>query len=101
MTENNHDTRMAPAADAPAGLELDGEGNLIPFDRRTEDDKQKVRDAVAASLHQDTAGSTKNPEHEAENPAPMPQADQGKAVPRSKAHDPEGQQGSTQPGRIH
>jgi hypothetical protein len=101
MTSNNHKTRMASAADAPAGLELDGEGNPIPFDRRTEDDKQKVRDAVAAGLHQDTAGSTKNPEHEAENPAPMPQGDQGRAVPRSKPHDPEGQQGSTQPGKIH
>jgi hypothetical protein len=99
MTGSNHKTRMAPAADAPAGLELDGEGNPIPFDRRTEDDKQKVRGAVA--LHQDTAGSTKNPEHEAENPASMPQADQGKAVPRSKPHDPQGQQGSTQPGKIH
>jgi hypothetical protein len=43
----------------------------------------------------------KNPENEAENPAPMPKADQGKAEPRSKPHDPEGQQGSTQPGKEH
>jgi hypothetical protein len=40
----------------------------------------------------------KNPENEAENPAPMPKADQGKAEPRPKP-DPEGQQGSTQPGK--
>lgn len=43
----------------------------------------------------------KNPENEAENPAPMPKADQGKAAPRPKPHDPEGQQGSTQPGKEH
>jgi hypothetical protein len=43
----------------------------------------------------------KNPEHEAQDPAPMPQADQGKAEPRSKPKDPEGQQGSTQPGKDH
>jgi hypothetical protein len=43
----------------------------------------------------------KNPEHEAENPAPMPRADQGKAAPLPKPDDPEGQQGSTQPGKDH
>jgi hypothetical protein len=43
----------------------------------------------------------KNPENEAENPAPMPRADQGQAKPRPKPHDPEGQQGSTQPGKEH
>lgn len=43
----------------------------------------------------------KNPENEAESPAPMPKADQGKPEPRPKPHDPEGQQGSTQPGKEH
>jgi len=39
--------------------------------------------------------STKNPEHEAENPAPMPKGQQGQSgTPRHD--DPEGQQGGTQ-----
>ena len=36
--------------------------------------------------------STKNPEHEAENPAPMPQSQAGKGG-RSHRHDLAGQQG--------
>jgi hypothetical protein len=43
----------------------------------------------------------KNPENEAEDPAPMPKADQGKADSRPRPRDPEGQQGSTQPGKEH
>lgn len=43
----------------------------------------------------------KNPENEAEDPAPMPKADQGKAEPRSKPNDPEGQQGSNHPGKDY
>ena len=38
--------------------------------------------------------STKNPENEAENPAPMPKTQQGKGGSPAR-DDPEGQQGST------
>jgi hypothetical protein len=38
-----------------------------------------------------------NPENEAEDPAPMAKADQGKADSSPKPHNPKGQQGSTQP----
>ena len=39
--------------------------------------------------------SIKNPEGEAENPAPMPPSDQGRATTTDKPVDPEGRQGST------
>jgi hypothetical protein len=45
--------------------------------------------------------SVKNPENEAENPAPMPKASQVRRESNDKPHDPEGQQGSTQPGKDH
>lgn len=43
----------------------------------------------------------KNPEGEAETPAPTPRADQGTARPAKKPDDPEGQQGSTDHNRSH
>lgn len=48
-------------------------------------------------------GSIKNPEHEAENPAPMPQGSIRSKTPRpvdgpEKPTDPAGQQGGTQGG---
>jgi hypothetical protein len=45
--------RMAPNPDAPPGLEQDGKGNVIPFNRRTEDDKEKVRRMIAVAIKDD------------------------------------------------
>jgi hypothetical protein len=78
---DDHKTKMQPRADAPPGLETDGEGNVIPLDHRTPEDQAK---AASRSL--------KNPEHEAENPAAMPREQQGQGgTPRQ--NDPAGQQG--------
>lgn len=41
--------------------------------------------------------SAKNPDHEAENPAPMPKA--GQKGERAHGSDPEGQQGGTHGGK--
>ena len=43
--------------------------------------------------------STKNPENEAENPAPMPRAQQGQGG-SPKDTDPQGQQGATHKARM-
>ena len=43
-----------------------------------------------------TSGSTKNPEEEAEHPAPMPKAQQGQGH-APKPQDPAGQQGGQNP----
>ena len=59
--------KMRPKAGSPPGIELDGHGNVIPLAERTEDDQERAR-----------GGSVKNPEGEAENPAPMPRDQQGK-----------------------
>lgn len=77
--------RMAPQPDAPPGLEQDGKGHPIPFHRRTRDDQEKVREAVADAMH----AGTKNPDQEAEIPAPSP--DHIRGEPGSD--DPEGHQG--------
>jgi hypothetical protein len=45
---------MAPHPDAPAGLEQDSKGKPIPFDKRTEEDKEKVRQAVADGIGHDS-----------------------------------------------
>jgi hypothetical protein len=50
MTDQ-HRAKMAPLKEAPAGLETDGQGNVIPFDQRTKDDQDKVRHAIADKLH--------------------------------------------------
>ena len=50
MTEK-HRAKMAPLKDAPAGIETDGQGNIIPFEKRTKDDREKVMDTIAAKLH--------------------------------------------------
>ena len=52
-------------------------------------------------MQSDKGQGIKNPENEAEKPAPMPKADQGAARPAEKPHDPEGQQGSNRPGTDH
>jgi hypothetical protein len=50
MTEQ-HRAKMAPLKEAPAGLETDGQGNIIPFEQRTKDDREKVMHAIAEKLH--------------------------------------------------
>lgn len=78
-----HKAKMQPRADAPAGLETDGQGNVIPFDKRTREDKEK---AAAASL--------KDPEGDAKAPSSMPRDQQGQGgTPRQD--DPAGNQGGT------
>ncbi len=47
----NDKPRMAPEPDAPAGLEQDSKGDPITFEQRTEEDKAKVREAVAEAIH--------------------------------------------------
>lgn len=42
--------RMAPHPEAPPGLEQDGKGNPIPFEKRTQEDKDKVRQAIADGI---------------------------------------------------
>jgi hypothetical protein len=78
---DDHKTKMQPRAEAPPGLETDGHANVIPLVRRTPEDQAK---AVGRGL--------KNPEHEAENPAAMPQDQQGQGG-TPKQDDPAGQQG--------
>jgi hypothetical protein len=41
--ENVKKAKMAPQPSAPPGLEQDEHGNAIPFDQRTEEDKEKAR----------------------------------------------------------
>jgi len=78
---DDHKARMQPRADAPPGLETDGEGNVIPFSQRTRDDQQAA-----------TSRSVKDPEKEAKAPASMPPEQQGQGgTPRPD--DPAGQQG--------
>ncbi len=79
-------SKMRPAPDAPSVLELDGKGNVIPLAQRTMEDQEKARAASQASI--------KNPEQEAEDPAPMPRHQQGQGgSPRDNG--PQGQQGAT------
>ena len=73
--------KMQPKPGSPPGIELDGHGNVIPLAERTPDDQEKA-----------AGGSVKNPNREAENPAPMPRDQQGVGG-RGVDHDPEGQQG--------
>ncbi|MDB5733880.1 MAG: hypothetical protein JWN16_517 [Alphaproteobacteria bacterium] len=42
-TPEGHKAKMAPLAEAPAGLEQDGKGNVIPLPQRTKDDQEKAR----------------------------------------------------------
>ncbi len=37
-------TKMAIPAEAPAGIELDGRGNVIPFEKRTRKDQERVQE---------------------------------------------------------
>jgi hypothetical protein len=84
MEPVEHRAKMKPRAEAPEGLETDGKGNVIPLDRRTPEDQAK---AAGQSL--------KNPDHEAENPAPMPAGSRG-SPQRPVNDDPAGQQGGTE-----
>lgn len=71
MEPIEHKAKMKPRAEAPAGLETDGQGNVIPLEQRLPEDQAK---AVGQRL---TDQSVTNPDHEAENPAPMPEAARG------------------------
>jgi hypothetical protein len=51
MTDH-HRSKMAPVKDAPPGLETDGKGNVIPFEKRTKDDQEKVMGNIAAKIHE-------------------------------------------------
>jgi hypothetical protein len=42
MEPVEHKTKMKPRADAPAGLETDGKGNVIPLVQRTPEDQAKA-----------------------------------------------------------
>jgi hypothetical protein len=80
MEPVEHKAKMHPKAEAPAGLETDGKGNVIPLAQRTRDDRE-------AAAH-----SVKDPEGEAKAPSSMPRAQQGQGgTPRQD--DPAGQQG--------
>jgi hypothetical protein len=92
---NDHTAKMAPDPDAPAGLETDGKGNVIPFAERTKDDQEKAQGGLKDAMQD---ASVKNPENEAKNPAPMPQAQQGQGSVKPGHHDLEGQQGGTEGG---
>jgi hypothetical protein len=46
-----HRAKMAPLKEAPAGLETDGQGDIIPFEERTRDDQEKVQAAIADKMH--------------------------------------------------
>lgn len=88
--------KMATRHDTPPGLELDGLGNAIPFEKRTTGDQQKVRDNIAAALQ--GQHSVKDPQHEAEIPAPMPPGLAGSRQTPTHPPDPAGQQGGTKGG---
>ena len=90
MQKNQNDGphgKMRPAPGAPPGIELDGKGNVIPLEQRTKGDQEKARKAAAQ-------GSIKDPEQEAEHPAPMPRSQQGQGG-APVDNDPKGQQGAT------
>jgi hypothetical protein len=87
MEPIEHRAKMQPRAEAPEGLETDGQGNVIPLDQRLPEDQAK---AVGQGL--------KNPDHEAENPAPMPQGTRRGSPVRPANDDPAGQQGGTEGG---
>jgi hypothetical protein len=78
--------KMRTQAGSPPGIELDGEGNVIPLAERTAED----RAAAIAAGERDS--SIKNPEQELEHPAPMPHDQQGQGG-KKEDRDPEGQQG--------
>ena len=94
MEPIEHRAKMQPRADAPEGLETDGKGNVIPLDQRLPEDQVK---AVGQGLEDQSLEGVKNPDHEAETPAPMPNGATGS--PRRPANDdPAGQQGGQRGG---
>jgi len=78
--------KMKPQPGSPPGLETDGKGNIIPLAQRTEDDQAKARAAGEDEV------SMKDPEQEAEHPAPMPKSQQGQGG-KKRDTDPAGRQG--------
>lgn len=51
--DTNH-FKMKPKPGAPPGLETDGEGHVIPFAQRTEDDQAKARAAAGGRGKEDS-----------------------------------------------
>ena len=92
MEPIEHRARMKPRAEAPEGLETDGEGNVIPLDDRLPEDQAK---AVGQGLEDH---SVKNPDGEAENPASMPDGAKRGSLLRPLNDDPAGQQAGTEGG---
>ena len=92
MEPVEHKAKMQPRAEAPPGLETDGKGNVIPLDQRLPEDQAK---AVGQGLADQ---SVKNPDHEAENPASMPQGARRGSPLREANDDSAGQQGGTRGG---
>jgi hypothetical protein len=76
----NHKSSMRPRPGAPPGLETDGQGNVIPFARRTPEDQAQA------------SRSLKDPEQEAQAPSSMPRTQQGSGG-ASRHGDPAGHQG--------
>lgn len=70
--EGRHKSKMSMKQDTPPGLELDEHGDPIPFDERTEGDKQKVRENIATAMQSE--GSLNISEHEREIPVPIPKS---------------------------
>ncbi|HXP08099.1 MAG TPA: hypothetical protein VN828_06360 [Acidobacteriaceae bacterium] len=64
MTDH-HRAKMAPLKDTPPGLETDGKGNVIPFEKRTKDDQEKVMNNIAEKIHgapsEDQNGKSSDP----------------------------------------
>jgi hypothetical protein len=86
MEPIEHKAKMKPRAEAPEGLETDGQGNVIPMEQRTPEDQAK---AVGQGLEDK---NVKDPENEAKTPAAMPRSQQGQGG-TGKQNDPAGQQG--------
>ena len=86
MEPIRHRATMKPRPDAPPGLETDGQGNVIPLEQRTPEDR-------AAALGE----SVKDPDGDAAAPASMPKG-AGGGEHSANAGDQAGQQGGTQGG---
>jgi hypothetical protein len=102
MEPIEHRAKMQPRAEAPEGLETDGEGNVIPLDERLPEDQaravgQGLEDKRLEDKRQEDHG-VKNPDHEAENPASMPDGARRGSPLRPVNDDPAGQQAGTQGG---
>jgi hypothetical protein len=88
---------MQPRAEAPDGLETDGEGNVIPLDERLPEDQARAVGQGLEDKRLEVQG-VKNPDHEAENPASMPDGARRGSPFRPVNDDPAGQQAGSHGG---